>query len=563
MNCTICISGAAGAGIQTVEKLLTKILKNNSYNVYATSEVMSRVRGGNNSTEIRVGEKRVRGYKHMVDIFVPINKDAIKRHLNRFAQGTIIIGEKENMDYDFGDKKRYEIGFSEIAEDIGNKLYTNTVAVGTLCGIFDVDKEKAADFVFDTFKEKGEKVAQDNKQAFLKGYAESEKIDYQKLPKSSSNLDKDLLIKGSDALALGGIKAGVNFVSSYPMSPSTTVLIAFAQRANKFGIVVEQAEDEIAAINMACGASYAGASPFITTSGGGLALMGEGVSLAGMTETPVVLHIAQRPGPATGLPTRTEQGDLNLALYSGHGDFPRAIFAPATIESAFEISGICVQTAQEYQTPVFILTDQYFVDSYYNVSQLQMADEKEMDKRFSKTTENYKRYKLTDSGISPRGIPGYGEGVVKVDSDEHDEQGHITESFEVRRKMVHKRLKKLMGMKEKARKPLKHNSKNGKLLIVGWGSTYYTIKEAIEGLNTPDISQLHFEQVYPLPQKIEEEFENYEQIVFVENNLTGQFSQLVEKETGIGGFKKILKYDGIQFSVEELQKEINLIMEEA
>lgn len=560
-HCTICLSGAAGMGIQTVEKLLTKILKNNSYNVYATKEVMSRVRGGNNSTEIRVGQSKVRGYKHYVDIFVPINKNAIERHVDRFTENTMVIGEKDNMDYDFGSNRKYEIAFSDIAKEIGNKLYTNTVAVGTLCGVFDVDKDKAADFVFETFKRKGEKVAQENKQAFLKGYEESEKIEFESVPKSSSDLSQNLLINGADAVALGGINAGADFVSSYPMSPSTTVLIAFAQRAKKFGLVVEQAEDEIAAINMACGASFAGARPFVTTSGGGLSLMSEGISLAGITETPVVIHIAQRPGPATGLPTRTEQGDLNLALYSGHGDFPRAIFAPATIESAFKLSGYAIEMADEFQTPIFLLTDQYFVDSYYNVKPFEISAD-EPKKRISKSDENYKRYTLTDSGISERAIPGHGTGVVKVDSDEHDEHGHITESFEVRKDMVHKRLRKLQALEKKVIQPIQYNTENAKVLLIGWGSTYHTIKEAVEEIDSPDIALMHFEQVYPLPEKIEKTLESYDQVIFIENNVTGQFAELIRKETGFNQFKQILKYDGIQFSVEQLTEEINKIMEE-
>src|SRR6056297_1696406 len=486
-NCTICLSGAAGMGIQTVEKLLTKILKNNSYNVYATKEVMSRVRGGNNSTEIRVGKQAVRGYKHHVDIFVPINKNAIERHVDRLTKDTLFIGEKENMDYASGGMKKHEIPFSDMAKEIGNKLYTNTVAVGSLCGIFDVDKDKAADFVFETFQGKGEKVAQENKQAFLKGYKASEKIKFDTVEKSTEDLSQNMLINGADAVALGGINGGADFVSSYPMSPSTTVLISFAQRAKKFGLVVEQAEDEIAAINMACGASFAGARPFITTSGGGLALMSEGVSLAGITETPVVIHIAQRPGPATGLPTRTEQGDLNLALYSGHGDFARAIFAPATIESAFKLSGYAVELADEFQMPVFILTDQYFVDSFYNVTPFEISSN-EIKKRIVESDEGYKRYKLTESGISERAIPGYGTEVVKVDSDEHDEQGHITESFEVRKDMVHKRLKKLEGSTKVGKQPMTHNTENGKVLLIGWGSTFNTIKEAVEKIDSPDIA---------------------------------------------------------------------------
>lgn len=560
-SCTICLSGEAGMGIQTVEKLLTKILKNNSYHVYATKEVMSRVRGGNNSTEIRVSGSRVRGYKHHFDIFVPINKHAIERHIDRFTEDTLIIGEKDNMDYDLGQQKSYDIPFSEIAQEIGNKLYTNTVAVGVLCGIFDVDKEQAAEFVCETFKSKGDQIATDNKKAFIRGYEESEKIEFNKVAKSDSDLSKELLINGADAVALGGINSGADFVSSYPMSPSTTVLVAFAKRAKRFGLVVEQAEDEIAAINMACGASYAGARPFVTTSGGGFALMCEGLSLAGMTETPVVVHIAQRPGPATGLPTRTEQGDLNLALYSGHGDFPRAIFAPATIESAFDISGKAVELADEFQGPVLILTDQYFVDSYYNVMPFKLPD-KDINRKIVKTTADYARYSFTDSGISPRGIPGYGDGIVKVDSDEHDEQGHITESFEIRKKMTDKRFMKLKALGELVIKPIEHHRDNANVLVIGWGSTYHTIKEAIALLNNPKISQMHFEQLYPLPSKLEKTFEGYKKVVFVENNATGQFAELVCKQTRFSRFDKILKYDGIQFSVEELKEKIKKIAEE-
>lgn len=289
--------------------------------------------------------------------------------------------------------------------------------------------------------------------------------------------------------------------------------------------------------------------------------MSEGISLAGITETPVVIHIAQRPGPATGLPTRTEQGDLNLALYSGHGDFPRAIFAPATIESAFKLSGYAIEMADEFQTPVFILTDQYFVDSYYNVKPFEISAD-EPKKRISKSDENYKRYTLTDSGISERAIPGHGTGVVKVDSDEHDEHGHITESFEVRKDMVHKRLRKLKALEKKVIQPIQYNTENAKVLLIGWGSTYHTIKEAVEEIDNPDIALMHFEQVYPLPEKIEKTLESYDQVIFIENNVTGQFAELIRKETGFNQFKQILKYDGIQFSVEQLTEEINKIMEE-
>ena len=541
-------------GIQTVEKLLTKILKNNNYHVFATKEVMSRVRGGNNSTEIRVSNHRVRAYRESIDLFVPLNPDAIMRHLKRISEKTIVMGESKSLDYEFETNAVYEIPFTAIAREIGNKLYTNTVATGAICGLFDVDKAKAADFVYKTFENKGDQVAAENKKAFIQGYDASQKVKFKTYQKSTEQLEEELLINGADAVALGAIYGGVNFVSSYPMSPSTTVLIAFAQRAKKLGLVVEQAEDEIAAINMACGASYAGGTAFATTSGGGLALMSEGISLAGIIETPVTIHIAQRPGPATGLPTRTEQGDLNLALYSGHGDFPRAIFAPATIETAFELSRHAVETAERFQIPSFILTDQYFVDSYYNVPGFEFKDNQKP--LIVETSDDYKRYRLTENGISPRGIPGYGKGIVKVDSDEHDEMGHITESFDVRVDMVHKRMKKLEALKKHVLKPIEHHGGQKKVLLIGWGSTYDAIREAVENLDDTRLNRMQFEQVFPLPANLKETLEQFEQVIFIENNVTGQFAELVRKETGFSAFKQILKYNGMEFSVEELTDEI-------
>jgi 2-oxoglutarate ferredoxin oxidoreductase subunit alpha len=252
---------------------------------------------------------------------------------------------------------------------------------------------------------------------------------------------------------------------------------------------------------------------------------------------------------------------LNLALYSGHGDFPRAIFAPATIESAFEISGKAVELADEIQIPVLILTDQYFVDSYYNVAPFELSKE-DVNRRIVKTTPDYRRYRFTDSGISPRGIPGYGDGIVKVDSDEHDENGHITESFEIRKKMFNKRSMKTKALIERVIKPIEHYRDDANVLVIGWGSTYHTIKEAIALLNNPRINQMHFEQLYPLPPKIGKTFEGYDRVVFVENNATGQFAELVCKETRFSHFDKILKYDGVQFSVEELKEKIKKIVEE-
>ena len=245
---------------------------------------------------------------------------------------------------------------------------------------------------------------------------------------------------------MGCIAGGLRFMASYPMTPSSELQVFIAKYSTEFNIIFEQSEDEISGINMGLGASYAGARSMVATSGSGFALMEEGVGLAKINETPIVIYLGQRPGPAVGLPTRTSQEDLNLALY-GHGETPKIIFAPGKLEDAFYLSQRAFNIADKYQIPVFILSDQYFSDIYYNIPSINLENVK-IEDHIIKTDENYKRYELTDNGISPRGIPGFGDGVVVVDPHEHDEKGHITEDEKIRTKMVEKRLKKLEGIKK-------------------------------------------------------------------------------------------------------------------
>ena len=358
---------------------------------------------------------------------------------------------------------------------------------------------------------------------------------------------------------MGAIAGGCNFVSSYPMTPSTPVLTFLAQHSKEFNIVVEQAEDEIAAINMALGAWYAGARGMVTTSGGGFALMAEGLSLAGIIESPIVIHLAQRPGPATGLPTRTEQGDLLFALFAGHGEFPRIIFAPGTLEDAFYLTQKAFNLADKFQIPVFIMTDQYFIDSYYNIPKLDIS-KINIEQYIIETDSDYKRYSLTDDGISPRGIPGKGDGLVVVDSDEHDTEGHITEDHDVRIKMVDKRLKKYKAITKEAIPPRLIGKEDSKTLIVCWGSTCNSVSESIKRLKRDDVSMLHFKQVYPLHPDTHRFFEKAEKWIIIENNATSQFGSILKLYTGIDIQTKILKYDGLAFSVEELTEKLeNLI----
>jgi 2-oxoglutarate ferredoxin oxidoreductase subunit alpha len=326
-----------------------------------------------------------------------------------------------------------------------------------------------------------------------------------------------------------------------------------------FDIVVEQAEDEISAINMAIGASYGGARSMVTTSGGGFALMIEGVSLAGMLEIPVVIHLGQRPGPATGLPTRTEQADLELALYSGHGEFPRIILAPGNLKDAFFLTQKAFNLADKYQIPVFVLTDQYLIDSLMNLPLLDISDTRD-ENHVVKTHKGYKRYELTEDGISPRGIPGFGEGLVGVDSDEHDEEAHITEDLIIREKMVDKRLKKLDSIKKEIVPPELVGSTNYKVLITGWGSTDNVVREALQELGREDISFLHFKQVYPLYEGTRDYLQKAQENIIIENNATSQFGKLIKLYTGVDIEAKILKYNGLAFSVEEVVAEIKKIL---
>jgi len=342
------------------------------------------------------------------------------------------------------------------------------------------------------------------------------------------------------------------------MAPSTGIGTFLAQHALDFGMIVDQSEDEISVINKTLGASYAGARAFVSTSGGGFSLMGEGVSLAGMAELPIVIVVGQRPGPATGMPTRTCQEDIELVLHAGAGFFPRVIFSPGTIEDAFKLTQKAFNITQEYHVPVFILTDQYLVDSYYSISSLDHEDLK-IEKHVIKTNKDYERYKFTENGVSPRGLPGFGDGLVDADSHTHDEFGEITEDPILRKKSVQKRFKKLGRLRKIAIPPEFIGKEDFKYLIVSWGSNYYLIKEALEQLDRDDIAFLFFKQIYPIHKSVLDYLIKAEIKITIEQNPTGQFAKLLENETHINMNHRILKHSGYVFSVEEIISELKNI----
>jgi len=560
---SIVLCGEAGQGIQTVEQLFIKIVKKAGFNVFSTKEYMSRVRGGSNSTQLRISTDLVTAYINRIDILITLNEDAIKHLGNRISNKTIIIGEKKHIKNN-KNFKVIELPLSQYAKEIGNTVFSNTIAVGLLSALCKIDIKVITEQVENFFSKKKKNLVKNNILAAEKGYNAG--YDLVKKGKIRVNISvpkqqkTDIVLNGTQTIGLGALAGGCNFISSYPMSPSTGVLTFLSQQSNDFDIIVEQAEDEISAINMALGAWYAGARAMVTTSGGGYALMTEGISLAGMIESPIVIHLAQRPAPATGLPTRTEQADLEHALYSGHGEFPKIIFAPGTLQDGFYLTQKAFNLADKYQVPVYILTDQYFVDSNYNIPSIKLDRISNMN-YFVKTKKNYKRYKLTNNGISPRGIPGYGNGLICVDSDEHDEEGRITESMNIRTQMVNKRLRKLKEIIKETIPPTLIGDENYKTLIIGWGSTYHIIKEAIEKINRKDISFLHFKQLYPIHPNTIKKQKKAEKTIIVENNATSQFGKLIKLQTGYEINYKILQYNGLPFSVEKKEKQIKQILE--
>lgn len=556
----IVICGAAGQGIATVEGLITGILKQAGYYCYSTSEFMSRIRGGTNSTLIRVSSNKINpAFVDRIDILVPLHSSALPHLKHRISATTTILGEEKNIDeqYCVNQEQVIKLPFSEIAKDVGGAIYTNIVAVGVFLAFFDVEEEISQNFLSKKFTRKGEKIVKQNIEAYKRGYSIGNELVTTGKFKNPLQKDKsvinDMVLSGAEAIGMGAVAGGCNFISSYPMSPSTSVLVFLSRHAEDFDIIVDQAEDEIAAINKGIAAWYAGGRAMITTSGGGFALMTEGVSLAGMLETPMVLHIGQRPGPATGLPTKTGQEDLQLVLNAGHGEFARVILTPGNPQDAFYLTQKAFNLADKYQIPVFILTDQFFLDSHYSIPDLDLSTVKN-EKQIVKTTPNYQRYRFTGNGISPRGIPGYGNGLVNVDSDEHDEDGHITEDVHViRPKMVQKRLyKRLDLLRREIIEPELIGNKDYKTLVIGWGSTYGVIKEALENLGNENIAFLYFKQVYPLNERIGEILRKAEKTIILENNATSQFGKVLKLELDFDVDEKFLKYNGMPFSVEEV-----------
>ncbi|MGE5307894.1 MAG: 2-oxoacid:acceptor oxidoreductase subunit alpha, partial [Deltaproteobacteria bacterium] len=374
--------------------------------------------------------------------------------------------------------------------------------------------------------------------------------------------EKQLFMSGHDGVTLGAVKGGCKFYSGYPMTPSSSILELMAHVAERYGIVVEQAEDEIAAINMVIGASFAGARAMTATSGGGFCLMTEGLALAGMTETPVVICLGMRPGPATGFPTRTSQDTLSFALNAGHGEFARVVYAPGSIEQGFHLAVKALNIAEKYQVPVIILTDQHFADSYMNIPMFD-TDKVRVERYLLPPGDarNYRRYQLTPNGISPRAVPSRIEGVVYADSDEHNEAGHITENEGMGEAMVTKRYyQKMEDLSKEIEQPAALNTDEAGVILVGFGSTYGVMKDASLAMPS-ELGFIHIPQLWPFPGEALTALVGEEKTVLtIENNAAGQLARLILQETAIEVDGSILKFDGRPFNLDEVLTQVKEVI---
>lgn len=543
------IGGAAGQGIDTTSAILEKILKRAGYSVFTCRDFMSRIRGGHNFYLMRFGEKEVISHSYNLDGIIAMDEETINIHSNELKKDGFILCDTS---IEIEDSRILKIAMEDIAKKLGNIRVSGSIAIGAVLKLFNEDYSNIEE-VLQSFLD--ERYVDINLKAVKAGYDSIET----RYPRLKGRFDDWMLLSGSNAIALGAIAAGIKFYSAYPMSPATPIMGYLATKGRDCGIVVEQAEDEIAAINMAIGASYAGARSMTATSGGGFSLMVEALGLSGMAEIPLVVVNMQRPGPATGLPTRTEQGDLKFMISASQGEFPRMVIALRTHKDAFYQTVRAFNLAEKYQIPVILLGDQYLGDASATVEPFEINNI-ETDYSNSEYSDEYLRYKYTKSGVSPRLIPMKSKNLVTIDSDEHDEKGKITESAKVRVQMMDKRMKKLKLIEQELQEPQFLGAVDYDTLLIGWGSTYGPISEAIELLNSKKSKKyaaLIFGDIFPLPQKLLiEKSKKAKQIINIEQNATGQLAGLIREYTGIICSKSILKYDGRQITGEEIVKRI-------
>jgi 2-oxoglutarate/2-oxoacid ferredoxin oxidoreductase subunit alpha len=556
IDLNILIGGAAGQGVHTITGLLAKILVRQGCQVLFVQDYQSRIRGGHLFNRIRVSDQPLISSREGIDLLVALNQETVLLHRDELSPEGLII-------YDAAEVGEPPSGVNTLALTAGDLLpeqkaaevAINAGASGALLGLLQVPLPPLMAMLLDAFEAKGAEVVGWNHQAAAAGYrlgaAVSSRHSLAGIPAPAQ---PRVLISGHEAVALGALAAGLQLICGYPMTPWSSVLNAIGSRAEKWGVVVEQAEDEIAAINLAIGASYAGVRAMTGSSGGGFSLMVEALGLAGGAEIPLVILESQRPGPSTGLPTRTEQGDLSFLLYAGQGDFPRAVLAPGTPAQAFALTARAFNLADRYQLPVIVITDQYLGDINCTHEPGDFPDKVEIDRALATGPGDglYERYAITADGISPRRLPGFGP-VVAADSDEHTPDGHLTEDLKMRVRMQDKRQRKLAGLANELDGITTLGPDDAPLTLACWGSSLGPVAEAVDRLNAGSTPArlVHFSELWPFPARaVARALGRPKKLVMVEMNATGQFNRLLRQETGIAADHLVRKYDGAPLTPE-------------
>jgi len=558
---TIRIGGEAGMGLESSGAGFAKALTRGGLYIFGVPDFYSRIRGGHNFFTLRAAPQPLYSIDDPVHLLLALDLETIRRHIDDMAAGgAVVYDAKETLPESL---KRpgvlfVPVAMTALAKEIGGRaIMRNTLALGVAAGLLGFDLSYVESIIRDNFAKKGQKVVDGNLQVIAAGVeaAKPYKADYPFHLDAAPDAPPRLLLNGTQAFAMGALAGGCRFVSGYPMTPGSPVLIWFAQHAAKYGAVAKHVEDEIAAINMAIGASVMGARSLVPTSGGGFALMVEAVGFAAISETPLVIYNAQRPGPATGLPTRTGQADMLFMLHASQGEFRRFALAPGSLEEAFHLGWQAFNLAERYQVPVMVMSDQFLADTFRTIEEDALDfDAVEIDRgalltkaELDALAEPYKRYKVTDSGVSPRALPGHPNAVFVTESNEHDEWPRINEEIDNRIAQMDKRMRKGDGMLKEVPAPTWYGPEDAALTFVCWGSTYGPLREAVDRLNAKEpgkANMLHFSGLEPFPPAGETALKKAKCLVAVEGNYTGQLEILIRARTGVVMDGAIRRYDG-------------------
>lgn len=563
LDITVKIGGEAGQGIQTIGSLLALACQRAGLYIIAINDFESRIRGGHNFFQIRISDRQVRAPHDRVDLLVGLDTVTSELHRCEVVPEGLIIKDSPVAHAEAG---VLSIPITELAKKAGGEITANTVAAGVCLSLLGAPFGFFQEVLAEQFSGKSQKIIEENLEAARLGYEAAGPARFAQAFDWKVRDARGMLLSGDQAFALGALAGDCRFVAYYPMSPATGISLHLTSLSNQLPLVVEQVEDEIAAVHMAIGAAFAGVRSMTATSGGGFCLMTEGLGLAGITETPIVIIDAQRPGPATGLPTRTGQGDLHFVIRASQDEFPRFVFAPGTPEDAYEITAKAFHLSEKYQVPAIILADQYLIDSLYVTDGMVKVPERVERFVVQEQTDNeaaeYKRYAITPSGVSPRALPCRGKALVVANGNEHHEDGDISEAIHDRNAMVDKRNAKLPLMVAEIRPPqVSHGEAH--TLLVGWGSTFGVINEVVDLLRNDglDIGHAHFTDLWPFPRDFAiNALGNVHQFFTVESNSSAQFAQLIRQETSLTAAGSILKYDGRPFYRNELYDRITRIV---